>query len=229
MKLAALFSGGKDSTYSIYSARQSGHEVVCLITMRPKSDESMLFHYPDTWIVSHLAEAMEIPLLIKDTISISVNDELVELGQSIKESVQIYKIEGIVHGGISSMFQKRAFENLCRTNDIVTLTPLWNREPIEYMYELIRNRFEFIITRVSAMGLDLHWLGKLIDIESLEELSSLSKKYGFNISFEGGEAETLVVNCPLYHSKRLEITKWSVTWDHLSGILEISEATLVHV
>ena len=79
------------------------------------------------------------------------------------------------------------------------------------------------------MGLDLHWLGRSIDIESLEELSSLSKKYGFHISFEGGEAETLVVSCPLYHGKRLEITKWSVTWDHLSGILEISEASLVHV
>jgi len=229
MKLAALFSGGKDSTYSIYSARQSGHDVVCLITMKPKSDESMLFHYPDIWLVSYLAEAMKLPLLMKDTFSISLRDEFAELGQSIKKAVQIYKVEGIVHGGISSVFQKQAFENLCRSNGIVALTPLWNREPIEYMYELIRNQFEFIITRVSAMGLDLQWLGKLVDIKSLEELLSLSKKNGFHISFEGGEAETLVVSCPLYHSKRLEITKWSVTWDHMSGILEISEAALVHV
>jgi diphthamide synthase (EF-2-diphthine--ammonia ligase) len=79
------------------------------------------------------------------------------------------------------------------------------------------------------MGLNLCWLGKLIDFQSLEKLLSLSKKFGFNISFEGGEAETLVVSCPLYHNKRLEITKSSVSWDNLSGILQISEARMVPV
>jgi ABC transporter with metal-binding/Fe-S-binding domain ATP-binding protein len=229
MKLAALFSGGKDSTYCIYLAKRSGHEVVCLITMNPRSDESMLFHYPDTWIVKYLANAMEIPLLTKDAIGVSIDDESLELGLSIKEAMQIYNIEGIVHGGISSMFQKKAFQNLCQNNGIATFTPLWNRDPVEYMYELVKNRFEFVITRVSAMGLNLCWLGKLIDFQSLEKLLSLSKKFGFNISFEGGEAETLVVSCPLYHNKRLEITKSSVSWDNLSGILQISEARMVPV
>lgn len=229
MKLAALFSGGKDSTYCIYLAKQSGHEVVCLITMNPRSDESMLFHYPDTWIAKYLANAMEIPLLTKDAIGVSIDDESVELELSIKEAMQIYNIEGIVHGGISSMFQKKVFQNLCKANGIATVTPLWNKDPVEYMYELVKNRFEFVITRVSAMGLDLCWLGKVIDFQSLGKLQSLSKKFGFNISFEGGEAETLVVSCPLYHNKRLEITKSSVIWDNLSGILQISEARMVCV
>jgi diphthine-ammonia ligase len=229
MKLAALFSGGKDSTYSIYLAKQTGHEVVCLITMNPRSDESMLFHYPDTWIVKYLAEAMEIPLVTKDTKGVSVEDESLELELIIKEAIQIYNIEGIVHGGISSMFQKRVFEKLCQNNGIATFTPLWNNEPVEYMYELVKNQFEFIITRVSAMGLNLCWLGKLIDMQSLGKLLSLSKKFGFNISFEGGEAETLVVSCPLYHGKRLAIAKSSVSWDNLSGILQISEAGMGHV
>ena len=30
MKLAALFSGGKDSTYSIYKVKQMGHDVKML-------------------------------------------------------------------------------------------------------------------------------------------------------------------------------------------------------
>ena len=60
---------------------------------------------------------MKIPLLMKDTVSISLRDEFSELGQSIKDAVEIYKVEGIVHGGISSMFQKQAFENLCRQRD----------------------------------------------------------------------------------------------------------------
>lgn len=229
MKLGALFSGGKDSTYSIYSALQKGHEVACLITMKPTSDESMLFHFPDIWITKYLAQAMEIPLLIRDSTGQTAHNESRELDSSIKEAMQAYKIEGLVHGGISSRFQKQVFENLCQKHGITMIAPLWNREPIEYMHELIRNGFEFIMTRVSAMGLDLQWLGKSIDSKSLGQLLLLSKKYGFHISFEGGEAETLVVSCPLYHNNRLEITKWSISWDRLSGIFEISDASLVRV
>jgi len=30
LKLAALFSGGKDSTFAIYQAKKEGHDVVCV-------------------------------------------------------------------------------------------------------------------------------------------------------------------------------------------------------
>ena len=40
MKLAAFFSGGKDSTYAIYDAQKSGHNIQVLFTVMPKSDES---------------------------------------------------------------------------------------------------------------------------------------------------------------------------------------------
>ena len=51
MKLAALFSGGKDSTYAIYLAQQQGHEIKCLLTIHPKSEESHLLHHPNLkWI-----------------------------------------------------------------------------------------------------------------------------------------------------------------------------------
>ena len=46
MKLAALFSGGKDSTYSIYKVKQMGHDVKCLVTVFPKSSDSQLLHFP---------------------------------------------------------------------------------------------------------------------------------------------------------------------------------------
>ena len=50
MKLAALFSGGKDSTYAIYDAKKSGHEIVVLFTIQPKSDESHLLHFPNIYL-----------------------------------------------------------------------------------------------------------------------------------------------------------------------------------
>ena len=47
MKVASLFSGGKDSTFSIYKMQQADHEVVCLISIVPCSEDSMIFHFPN--------------------------------------------------------------------------------------------------------------------------------------------------------------------------------------
>ena len=60
----------------------------------------------------------------------------------------------------------------------------------------------------------------------MQTLILLSKKYGFNISFEGGEAETLVLDCPIFR-KRLEIRKSKTIWDGQRGIVEISDIVLL--
>ena len=62
MKLAALFSGGKDSTYSIYKAMQMGHDVKCLITLFPKSPNSHLLHFPNIKLTELQSETMNISL-----------------------------------------------------------------------------------------------------------------------------------------------------------------------
>ena len=58
-----------------------------------------------------------------------------------------------------------------------------------------------------------------------EELNKLSEKYGFNLNFEGGEAETIVVDCPLY-SEPIIINKSKTTWDGYRGRFEIEVAGL---
>ena len=69
MKLAALFSGGKDSTYSVFKTMQEGHSVKCLITISPKSEESMLLHYPNIEITKIQASSMGIPQIYAKSIS----------------------------------------------------------------------------------------------------------------------------------------------------------------
>ena len=63
MKLAALFSGGKDSTYSIYLAKNQCHDIKCLVSVFPKSDESHLLHHPNLKWTSLQSKSMKIPLL----------------------------------------------------------------------------------------------------------------------------------------------------------------------
>ena len=225
MKLAALFSGGKDSTYSIYKVKQMGHDVKCLITLFPKSPNSHLLHFPNIKLTKLQSETMNIPHLVTELETDETNQEMNALGILLKKAKQDFQIDGLVHGGISSEFQKKRFENICKENNLNILTPLWKTNPKEYMNEIINSGFKFILTSVSSDGLDETWLGKIITISDLSKLSELSEKYEFNLNFEGGEAETFVVDCPLY-SYPIKITKSEKIWDGYRGRFEIEVAGL---
>ena len=225
MKLAAFFSGGKDSTYAIYDAKKSGHIIQVLFTILPKSDESHLLHFPNIEQTKIQSESMSIPQIVQHIDSIESDIEELKLNELIKKSKKIFDFEGIVHGGISSMYQKEKFNNLCQNNNLKLISPIWQRNAISYMQELLENEFEFIITSVSSDGLDQSWLGKKIGCSELSDLQNLSKKFQFNLNFEGGEAETFVTNCPLFKNK-IKIIDSNRTWDGIRGRFEIVEAKL---
>ena len=56
-KCAVLFSGGKDSCYSAYLAKQKGYELTCLISIFSENKESYMFHTPSIKKVEQQAEA----------------------------------------------------------------------------------------------------------------------------------------------------------------------------
>ena len=225
MKLAALFSGGKDSTYSIYLAKKQGHEIKCLLSVFPKSDESHLLHHPNLQWTHLQSQSMQIPQLTIKSESDEISNEINALEKILIRSIDEYKIEGLIHGGIQSKFQKEKFENLCNKLNLKSITPLWNRNPLEYMNELISSNFVFIISSVSSGGLDDSWLGKTITCSDVVTLFELSKKFGFNLNFEGGEAETFVIDCPLF-SNAIKIIQGNKTWDGYRGRFEIVDARL---
>ena len=222
MKVAVLFSGGKDSTYAAYLAKQSGHDLQCLVTANPYSAESKLLHHPNIRLTSLQAKSMGLEHLTVDTDS---ENELDSLASLLKKAVSKYDIKGVVHGGIASIFQQKQFEAACKSANLTPIGPIWGREPMQYMQSLLDCDFSFVITAVSSGGLDESWLGCKIDTESLKRLSALSVKHGFNLNFEGGEAETLVLDCPLF-SRQILIEKSKSVWDGYRGIFEIEAASL---
>ena len=203
-----------------------GHQIACLLTMHPAADDCQLFHYPNSRLTGYLAESMQIPLVEYSVGRNTKNDEMQDLERAIRQAQARYAIDGILYGGISSNFQKEAFEEVCKRTMLLPLAPLWNIEPTGYMNELMDRGFKVMIVGVSAMGLGEEWLGTVLNKESLVKLSLLSKKNGFNLNFEGGEAETLVIDCPLF-SSQLEIRQAETRWDGQRGIFEIREAALV--
>lgn len=225
MNLASLFSGGKDSTYSIYKAKKEGHQIQCLVTILPLSDESKLLHYPNIEITKLQAKSMGIPQIYvkSESDETKVEEDLIE--KILKQAKSEYDLEGLVHGGILSNFQKNIFEKACSELNLKLISPLWNKDQTEYMKNLIKSNFHFIITSVSSDGLDETWLGKEITLHDLSKLEQLAKKFGFNMNFEGGEAETMVIDCPLF-SHPIKILKSRKFWDGIRGRFEILDAEL---
>jgi ABC transporter with metal-binding/Fe-S-binding domain ATP-binding protein len=225
MKLACLFSGGKDSTYAIHLAKQQGHDVVCLLSIFPKSEESHLLHHPNLKWTKLQSVSMKIPQLIISSNSDETNDELIVMEKLLQNAKDEFKIDGLVHGGIKSKFQKEKFEILCKKLNLVSIAPLWNTEPKQYMNELINSGFHFLMITVSSDGLDEQWLGKIILKSDIKLLTNLSDKFEFNLNFEGGEAETFVIDCPLF-SHSIKINEFTKNWDGYRGRFEIVDAEL---
>ena len=225
MKLACLFSGGKDSTYAIHVAKKQGHDVVCLLSIFPKSDESHLLHHPNLEWTKLQSESMNIPQLTAISSSDDTGDELIIIENLLRHAKVQFQIDGLLHGGIKSKFQKEQFETLCLKLNLIPVAPLWETEPKKYMNDLLDYGFNFMMITVSSDGLDEQWLGKLILKSDIEILNNLSSKFGFNLNFEGGEAETFVIDCPLF-SNPIKINKFLKHWDGYRGRFEIVDAEL---
>jgi diphthine-ammonia ligase len=225
MNLAALFSGGKDSTFAIYRAQKMGHVVKCLITIMAQSADSHLLHHPNISATKVQAQSMNIPQILLESKSDKTEDELELLKQGLIRAKSDYSIDGVVHGGILSEFQKTKFEKIAQELGLEVIAPIWKKDQKQYMKELLDSGFEFVISAVSCDGLDESWVGKKITPQNLDELIQKSEKSKFNLSFEGGEAETFVTSCPLF-SKPIEITQSQKFWDGYRGRFEILAAKM---
>ncbi len=225
MKLASLYSGGKDSTYSLYKALGAGHEVVVLISMKSKNQASYMFHIPNIDLVKLQAKALGIPLIFRRTAGVK-EEELADLQAAILEAKEKYKIEGVVSGAVASEYQRQRIAKICDELGLESVCPLWHAEPEEYLSEFLRDGFEAIFTGVAAHGLTEKWLGRKFDSVALQELKELHQKFKVHISGEGGEYETLVVDGPIF-KKKIVVENAENLWRGDSGFYLIKKAKLV--
>ena len=225
MKAGILFSGGKDSTYAAYLAKQKGDELLCLITLSPERSDSYMFHYPNIRWTALQAQAMRLPQVKLETKGVK-EDELVDLSNAIKAAKRDYSIEGVYTGALASVYQKSRVERICDELGVKAVSPLWHVDQVAHLTNVVANGFDVIMTGVAALGLDESWLGRPLDMEAVRDLASLEKRYGINPGLEGGEGETFVLDCPLF-DRRVEVVSSQKHWKGDAGYLEILDARLV--
>ncbi len=223
MKAAVLFSGGKDSAMAVYKALEMGWKVECLVSLHSANPHSYMFHVPNIHLDVILAEAMDIPLVSADTPG-NKEEELKDLYGTL-QNLKDHGIEAIFSGALSSTYQKSRIDTICQELGLDSVAPHWHRDPKEYMEEIIELGFQVIITAVAAEGLDETWLGREINHQTLEELQVRHEKYGIHLAFEGGEAETLTLNGPIF-KKKVIIQESEKIWQVDSGQLTVKRVKL---
>ena len=141
------------------------------------------------------------------------------------ENLKELGVEAIYTGALYSIYQKSRIEKLGSEVGLKIVSPYWHVDELEYMREIVSLGFKVIISGVAAWGLDESWLGREIDDGAIDELVKLNEKYQINIAFEGGEAETLAVDGPIF-KKRVKILRDRKEWHLDSGVYIIEDAVL---
>lgn len=217
MKTIALLSGGKDSIYNMMHCVADGHTMVCIGHLYPPQNieelDSYMYQSVGHIALPYIAQCLELPLYQRQIHGTSRNieyeyetcdnDEVEDLYILLKDIISNHHpdLEAISVGAICSNYQRIRVEHVANRLGLHVLSYLWGKDQINLMHGMINIGIEAIVLKTATMGLSKEHLGK--SIKSLfPTLLSLHSKWNINVAGEGGEYETLVLDCPLF-KKRL--------------------------
>jgi len=224
MRVGVLFSGGKDSCLALHKS-QSFHDVVCLISLISESQESYMFHVPNIEMTGKQAEAIGLPLVQRKTEG-KKEKELEDLKKALGTARADFDLEGIVTGAVKSIYQSTRVQRICKQLGLWCFNPLWLKDEIELLNEVVKNKYEVIISGVFAFPLDEKFLGRNLDNDMIHKLERLKDEYGLSPAGEGGEIETTATDAPFF-KKKIEILDHDVSYRDYSGVFRVKDLRLV--
>ena len=213
MRLASLYSGGKDSSFSLYVAEQMGHDIPYLVNVVPEDKASWIFHTPNLNVVPAIAEAMGKELILGR----STGEEDSDM-EGLRQALDGLDIDGIVTGAVWSDYQWDRMNLVCGDLGLKFFAPMWRKDQDYLMEQMIDAGVEAVIVGCYAEGFDESWLGRPLNHETLADLRKLRDKYGISIMGEGGEYESLTLNSPSFRYP-LKIAGSRKEWNRNNGLL----------
>ncbi len=220
MRLASLYSGGKDSTFSLYIMEQMGHEVPYLVNIVPEDRASWIFHTPNLSVVPLMAEAMGKELVSAPSSGTEEGDM-----EGLRKALEGLDVEGVITGAVWSDYQWDRMNLVCHDLGIKVFSPLWRKDQDLVMDAFLQSGIKAIIVGCYAEGLGKEWLGRVIDEDAVRDLKELRREHGISIMGEGGEYESMTLWSPM-HSAPLEIVSSEIEWKRDNGCLEVKSARL---
>lgn len=224
MKVAVLFSGGKDSAMAVHYALQKGYEIQALIAVKPRNTEAYLWHYSTVEWTILSAQAMGLPLILLKADDIGPESE----AKVLEKVFEKLKINAILLGGVGlQKTQINSVKKIAEEFKIKVLVPYENYSSEDLLREEIQSGLDIRITNVAVDGLGPEWLGKKLDGKSAMQMKMLAEKHGFNLLGEGGHYDSFVVDGEMF-KKKIEFLDTKKVWDSKtsSGYLEVTNAEL---
>ena len=223
MKVLALVSGGKDSCYNALLCQEHGHAIIALGNLYPMDPDveeldSYMYQTVGHGLITAYAECTGLPMFRKRITGTSAeqgliyqeecmeNDEVEDLASLLLYAKQqMPEIEAVSSGAIASDYQRSRVERICARLGLVSLAYMWHQPQSLLLQKMIDCGIDARLIKVAAAGLDPEkHLGKSIS-EMSRYLHKLREQYGINVCGEGGEYETLTLDCPLFTCGKIVI------------------------
>jgi len=233
---AALFSGGKESSWALYQALESGRDVRTLVVVQPP-ETSYIYHAPAQSVIRLAAHSIGLPIL---DVGLPVTDmeppdlTTVEGQESELEALEPALegldaefdggLRGLVAGTVTSDYQADRLQSMCDRLGCAFVAPLWQADPRELGEAMIDGGLTIRIVEVAGPGFDESWLGRQFDHDALTDLAALHREYGVHLLGEGGEFQTIVTDGP--HMSRPITLEFEREWYGTWGQIRITDARL---
>lgn len=198
VRVAVLWSGGKESTLACYRLIREGHHIGVLVTFI-LDDWPYACHPPS--IMSLQSEALGIA-----HVTLKVTEPYKEnYRYSIRSLIGTEGIKGIVTGDIWIEDHRRWMEGVCEGLGIDLVMPLWNENTNDILDAVVSSGFRPVFTCVREPWFDAEWLGQELDRQRIEALKNLHDRSGIDVCGENGEYHTMVLDGPIFkHSIKIE-------------------------
>jgi len=227
MDVAVLYSGGKDSTFAIEHCMLRGWRIKYLISVKPTRKDCFLFHFATVEHTKDLAKILDIPhFYVKCRVADPIREANI-IKRVVEKNQKKMRIDAVVLGGTGlQKTQLKSIQNALMPLKVDAFAAHAGEEHDIVVEQMLDKGYEIMITQIASDGLK-NWLGKKLTKDNFAELRKDSIKYGFHIGFEGGYADTLVTDCPLF-TKRIEVDDMSVIFeDNYCGHVVLNKYRLV--
>ena len=222
MKIAASWSGGKDSAFALCLAKQQGHEVVNILTMM-MSEEKSIFHLIRSALLDAQADAMGVSLIKKQV----GNDTYERDFKEVLSELKALGVEGLVTGDICEIAGHEVgwLNRVCSEMGLQPIRPLWLGDTKQIFLDYINAGFKAMVVRTNLSKLGVEWLGRVLDRQFYDDILQLDS---IDPCGEGGEYHTVVIDGP-YFNKRIEIIETQKhKFDDNFGYLEVTDFVVKH-
>jgi diphthine-ammonia ligase len=194
MKVIASWSGGKDSAYAYYLAKQQGHQIQSLFTMM-MSQEKSNFHMIPTGILDAQAKAAGEKLIKKVTSHQTYETDF----KAVLAASKAEGVEGIVTGDIYEVagHEQGWLGRVCKEVGLTPIKPLWMGDTKQIYLDYLTTGFKATVVRTNR-ELSSDWLGRVLDRKFYDDILKLP---GLDPCGEGGEYHTVITDGPGFTQK----------------------------